>query len=166
MSTPGQRHSVQFGTRPDSGTVAFSLVEVVLALAIFTFALVTILGLLGVALGTNKQSSDQIQASNIASLLIATRRASPTNTGANFAAFALPNLNQGMFTNTTIVGEDGTTTATTGSRYNLYYVLGTNSTTGTSVANVYLLLWWPLNAKMPTNNPSAYYELTTAVSLQ
>ncbi len=63
MSTPGQRHSVQFGTRPDSGTVAFSLVEVVLALAIFTFALVTILGLLGVALGTNKQSSDQIQAS-------------------------------------------------------------------------------------------------------
>jgi len=148
------------------GGKAFSLVEVVLALAIFTFALVTILGLLGVALGTNKQSSDQIQAANIASLLISTRRASPTNTGPNFAAFALPNLNQSMFTNTAIVGEDGTTTATSSTRYNLYYVVGTNSATGTRTANVYLLLWWPLNAPMPTNNPSAYYELTTAVSLQ
>jgi type II secretory pathway pseudopilin PulG len=166
MSAPGKRHSVRFGNRPAPGMVAFSLVEVVLALAIFTFALVTILGLLGVALGTNKQSSDQIQAANVASLLIATRRASPTNTGPNFAAFALPNLNQGMVTNTTIVGEDGTTTTATGARYNLYYEVGTNSATGPTTANVYLLLWWPLNAKMPTNNPAAYYELTTAVSLQ
>jgi len=166
MNALCQRHSVQFQIRPHSGTVAFSMVEVVFAMAIFTFALVTILGLLGLALGTNKQSSDQIQAANIACLLITTRRASPTNTGANFTTFALPNLNQSMVTNTTTVGEDGTTTATTGTRYNLYYVVGTNSITGPNTASVYLLLWWPLNAKMPTNNPSAYYELTTAVSLQ
>ncbi len=49
-----------------------------------------IVGLFMVGINTNKESSDQIQAANLASLLISTRRALPTNTIANFA---LPPLN-------------------------------------------------------------------------
>jgi hypothetical protein len=135
-------------------------------MGIFTFALVTVLALLSVALSRNKESSDQIQAANIASLLVATRRAAPTNNGSYFSSFALPHLDQSLSTNTTVVGLDGTTSTSTGTTYNLYYVAGTNSATGPNMASVYLLLWWPLSAKMPTNNPSAYYELSTEVSLQ
>jgi uncharacterized protein (TIGR02598 family) len=145
---------------------AFSLVEVVVALGVVSFALVTMLGLLSVGLNTNKVSSDQIQAANIASLLVATRRASPTNDGPNFTTFALPPLNQSYTTNTTAVGLDGTTSTNTSSTYNLYYGVGTSATTGPNLARIYLLIWWPLGAKMPTNNPSSYYELSTTVSLQ
>jgi uncharacterized protein (TIGR02598 family) len=149
-----------------SSDASFTLVEVVLALAIFSFVLVTMLALLSVALRTNKESSDQIQAANIASLLVSARRAAPTNGGANFTTFALPVFNQGYVTNTTQVGLDGTTVTGTGAAYNLYYQVGTNAGTGPNLANVYLLIWWPLGARMPTNNPSAYYELSTQVSLQ
>lgn len=152
--------------RADPGVASFTLVEVVVAMGIFTFALVVVLGLLNVALSTNKQSSDQIQAANIASLLVATRRAAPTNTGSYLSSFALTNLNQGLFTNTTVVGLDGTTSTNSGTTYNLYYVAGTNSATGPNMASVYLLLWWPQGAPMPNHNPSAYYELSTEISLQ
>ncbi len=103
------------GFSTDRGEDSFTLVEVVLALGIFTFALVTVLALLSLALNTNKESSDQIQAANISSLLVAARRAAPTNSGPNFASFALPALNQSSLTNTTTVGLDGTTSTTTGS---------------------------------------------------
>jgi len=162
---PGLTIMNAFGSR-DPGKASFTLVEVVLALGIFTFVLVTVLALLSVALRTNKESSDQIQAANIASLLVAARRSAPTNAGVYFSTFALPNLNQSMVTNTTTVGLDGTTNTTTGTTYNLYYVAGTNQTTGPNMADVYLLIWRPLGAEMPTNNPSAYYELSTQVSLQ
>lgn len=152
--------------RANPGLASFTLVEVVLAMGIFTFALVTVLALLSVALSRNKESSDQIQAANIASILVAARRAAPTNTGTYFNSFALTNLNQALVTNTTVVGLDGTTSTSTGTTYNLYYVAGTTSATGPNMASVYLLLWWPLNSKMPTNNPSGYYELSTEISLQ
>ncbi len=77
-------------SRRTASVAAFSLVEVVVALGIFTFALVAIIGLFVTGLNTNKESSDQIQAANFASLLISSRRALPTNVIANFA---LPPLN-------------------------------------------------------------------------
>ena len=143
---------------------SFSLIEVVLALGIVSFALLSVVGLLGVGLRTNKESSDQIQASNIASFLISTLRAIPTNPPPDFA---LTNLNQETITNTVQVGSDGTTTNVSDANgsYNLYYVLGTNSVTGPKLANVYLMLWRPLHAPKPTNNPSSCYELTTQISL-
>jgi len=165
--TPASSHCLRVTyPRLTAKANSFTLVEVVLAMGIFTFALVTVLALLSVALSRNKESSDQIQAANIASLLVATRRAAPTNNGSYFSAFALPHLDQSMVTNTTVVGLDGTTSTSTGTTYNLYYIAGTNGATGPNMASVYLLLWWPLSGKMPTNNPSTYYELSTEVFLQ
>jgi type II secretory pathway pseudopilin PulG len=166
MTSFHQDYPVKIAVSMHRGNASFSLVEVVLALAIFSFVLVTMMALLSVALRTNKESSDQIQAANIASLLVSTRRAAPTNSGANFTNFALPQLNQSYVTNTTPLGLDGTTSPGTGTAYNLYYQVGTNAGTGPNLANVYILIWWPLGARMPTNNPSAYYELSTQVSLQ
>lgn len=143
---------------------SFSLIEVLLALGIISFALVALIGLFTLGLKTNKESSDQIEAANVASLLLSTLRAIPTNPP---AGFALPALNQGTVSKTVKVASDGTTTdlATTSRAYNLYYVVGTNATTGPKLANVYMMLWWPASAPMPTNNPSAYYEVTAQIAL-
>jgi type II secretory pathway pseudopilin PulG len=141
-------------------------VEVVVALGIFTFALVAIVGLFVTGLNTNKESSDQIQAANFASLLISSRRALPTNVIANFA---LPPLNvaystTGTFlTNSGGVAADGTTNETP--TYNLFYQAGTNTVTGSHLALVHLVVWSPLSAALPTNNPGSRYEITTQVAL-
>jgi type II secretory pathway pseudopilin PulG len=150
-----------------AGAPSFSLVEVVVALGVVSFALLTMLGLLSLGLTTNKLSSDHIQAANLASLLVATRRASPSDptNGTYLASFALPHLDQPYVTNTTVVGLDGTTSTNTGTTYNLFYGVGTSPGT-TNLAHVYLLLWWPVGAPKPVNNPSSYYELSTTVSLQ
>jgi uncharacterized protein (TIGR02598 family) len=146
--------------------VAFTLVEVVVALSIFSFALVAIVGLFMVGINTNKESSDQIQEANFASLLISTRRALPTNSIANFA---LPPLNvpyssTGTYlTNSAGVASDGTTTGTP--VYNLFYQAGTNSLTGSHLALVHFIVWTPISAPFPASNPAVRYELTTQVAL-
>lgn len=157
-------------SRSSTSLPAFTLVEVVLALGIFTFAVVAIGGLFFVGIDANKGSSDEIQAANLASLLISTRRAVTTGTATAFANFALPPLStaiaaSGSGTYVMGVANDGTTTGTPA--YNLYYRVTTNAaTTGTNVAQVYLLLWWPTALITPSNNPGNRYELTTQVALQ
>jgi len=139
---------------------------VVVALGVFSFALVAIVGLFVGGINTNRESSDQIQAANVASLLISTRRAVPTNVIANFA---LPPLNVGYtdagtyLNNNQGVAVDGTTTGTRA--YSLFYQIGTNTTTGAHLAQVHLMLWWPPASPLPTNNPGNRYELTTQVAL-
>lgn len=142
---------------------AFTLVEVVIALGVFCFALVGIVGLFFVGINAGKESTEQIQAANLASLLIATRRALPTTTISNFA---LPPLNTNYTTNGTSVmgvGADGTTSSP--AQYNLYYQIGTNAATGANLAQVYLMLWWPTEQATPSGNSSGRYELTTQVAL-
>ncbi len=142
-------------------TRAFSLVEVVIALAVISFAMIAVIGLLAVALQTNRESSDQLQEANTASLLLSTIRATPTNPP---TGFGLPNLNQATASKTVQIGVDGMTTSPN-LVYNLYYVAGTNAITGTRLANVYIALWGPLAAAKPVNNPGACYEVTGEVAL-
>lgn len=144
---------------------AFTLVEVVVALGIFSFAVVAIAGLFFVGLNSNKESSDEIQAADLASLLISTRRALPAATGTALANFALPALTS----NTSgIVGVEMDGTKTTGTEvpaYNLDFQVTTSSGPGAHLAQVYLLLWWPAAAVTGTNDPSKRYELATQVGL-
>lgn len=142
---------------------AFTLVEVVIALGVFCFALVGIVGLFFVGIHAGKESTEQIQAANLASLLISTRRSLPTTAISNFA---LPPLNTGYTTNGTYVmgvGADGTTSSP--AQYNLYYQIGTNATTGANLAQVHLMLWWPAEQATPPGNSGERYELTTQVAI-
>jgi type II secretory pathway pseudopilin PulG len=147
------------------GRRAFTLIEVVLALGVISFALIAILGLFSLGLKTNAESSGQIRAANLASLLVAVRRGATTNT---ITGFALPPLNVGA-TNTVVVGIDGRTnpsgTLPAADTYKLEYQISPSPLLP-HVADVYLLLWWPSTlAAPPTNNPSGYYELSTEATL-
>jgi uncharacterized protein (TIGR02598 family) len=68
-------------------TSAFSLVEVTLALGIAGFCLITIIGLVPVAVLTNRNATSQTAATNIMSSVVADLRATPksTDTSAQFA---------------------------------------------------------------------------------
>jgi len=141
----------------------FTLVEVVMALGIFSFSMVAIGGLFFVGIDANKGSSDQIQAANLASLLISTRRALPTTTITNFA---LPPLN--VSTSPTgsyamSVGNDGTIGGTPA--YNLLYQVTAPTGTAPHLAQVHLTLWWPPASALAATNPDNRYELTTQVAL-
>lgn len=156
--------SVRPLSNPPRRSSAFSLIEVVMALGVFSFAVVGIGGLFFVGIDTNKQSSDQIQAANVASLLISTRRAITTGTIANFALPPLNIATSGTGAYVMGVANDGTTTGTPA--YNLFYQVTANTGIGPHLAQVYLMLWWPpASPTPPTNNPDSRYELTTQVAL-
>lgn len=141
---------------------AFSLIEVVLALAVMSFALVAVVGLFSVGLKTNKESSDQIHATDVASLLIAARRAAPTT--AFTTPIALPPLNVGV-TNSVPLNLDGTTNSSSATPFRLKYTVTIPPATP-KLANLYLLIWWPATAAAPaTNSPGGYYQVSTQISL-
>ena len=56
----------------------FSLIEVTLALGVAAFCFITVLGLIPVALQTNRNATSQTAATNIMAIVIADLRATPT----------------------------------------------------------------------------------------
>ena len=67
--------------------MAFSLVEVVLALGIFSFCILAIMGLFSVGLDSTKASEEEIKAANLASSLLCRIRSAPN---ANLTALDFP----------------------------------------------------------------------------
>ncbi|HSI84089.1 MAG: hypothetical protein ACAI35_16045 [Candidatus Methylacidiphilales bacterium] len=147
---------------------AFSLVEVVLALGIFAFVLVALAGLLGIGLQTSRDSEDQIQAANLASLLISTRTASPTHSITNFAipAAAMTNLYGDVYLGAaSYVGFDGKLTNAPNAAYQITCRAGTNTATGSRMTQVYLMLSWPAQLN-PADGNAKRYELLTYIPLR
>jgi Tfp pilus assembly protein PilV len=143
------------------------LVEVVLALAICSFVLVAILGLFSTGVQSSLDSEQRIKAANLASTLISLRMASPTNDIPNLPNFAIPTTamtNQFPTvypTTTTYVGADGQTTTAAKALYQITCEAGTNTTTGSNMAQIYLVLSWPPQAKTAT--AQGRYELFTEI---
>jgi Tfp pilus assembly protein PilV len=149
------------------GVQAFSLVEVVLALGICAFVLIAMLGLLSTGLQSSKDSEDQIQAANVASLLISTCLANPTNSPANFAipSSALTNGYANAYPGgINFIGVDGNLTNVSNAAYVITCQAGTNTISGSSLAQVYLMLTWPARAT-PSNVTVRRYEISTYIPL-
>lgn len=143
----------------------FSLVEVVLALGICAFVLVALLGLFSTGLRAGRESEEQVQAANLASQILATRIAAPSDT--NLASFAIP---AAALTNAFadispsgggLVGLDGRTNSTPA--YRIVCRAGTDSETGPRLARVYLMLSWPYQAAL--SNAAGRYEICSYVTL-
>jgi type II secretory pathway pseudopilin PulG len=178
---PGPASAVRWTKKDSVSLHSFSLVEVVIAIAVISFSLLIVIAMLGQGLSNNHDSNRRLQAADLASLLVATRRASPTNSNlTNFALPALGSVNSAgqdvvsPVTNYVKVQTDGTVIPSGNGNanqvvYNLRYMV-TPSGPLNNIANVNLVLWWPgtLAASattMPTNNPSTYYEMMTQVVL-
>ena len=145
------------------GAPSFSLIEVVLALAVCTFGIVALVGLFSTGVQASKESQDEIQAANFASYLVAVRTASPTNAIANFGVPPLPAAAGGI-TATNFVGPDGLVTNAAAAAYRLVCRAGTNAATGPSLSQVYLLLSWPAAAD-PNGTAAKKYDLVTYIPL-
>jgi len=176
VNFPGTKPSTLSARRHCEFIRAFSLVEVVIAIAVLSFCLVVVTAMLGEGLSNNQDSSRRLQQADIASLLLSTRRAAPTNP--NLTNFALPVLGAtnglgqvtvAATTNYAKVQIDGTTNAAAQGVFNLRYII-TPSGARNNIANVDLVLWGPptlaaSGLTLPTNNPASYYELMTQVAL-
>jgi Tfp pilus assembly protein PilV len=160
---------MKFGFPPE-GRRGFSLIEVVIALGICSFAIVAILGMFSVGYRTENEASGEFNAANLASLIIAQRRADPLNTNSSGVNPALPALGTAS-TGSEKVGWDGQKSTAADAPYLLSYSINTspNSLSGvgtpTNVAVVSLSLSWPAAAKA-TSKAVSRYEMVTEVQLQ
>ena len=116
----------------------------VLAVGVFSFVGVALIGLFSVGLRTNRESVDDLEATHLAGSLLGTRRASPV---ADLPGFPLPTL-AAAANNTTNVAGDGTPTNQSAARFGLVYRITPD--TNAKVSRVYLCLYWPPQAS-PTN---------------
>ncbi len=164
MQTPA---AYSFSPRSRPPTRAFSLVEVVFALAICTFVLIGVMGLFMTGLRANRESEGEIQAANSASLIISSTRANPLGPNATAANCPIPSsaLTNGFTTiyENKYVGWDG---ALLDSANDAAFLItcrsGTNTLTSPGVAQVYLLFSWPVLAN-PASTPPHYYEVSTYI---
>ena len=163
---------IGFGRHP-RGIVAFSLVEIVLAMGIIAFALIVLFALLPVGLKSNTDSIGESQAVNLLQALIADRQSSAyTNSS---SVYNLPALNDVTTTinGTFYLNEDGVTTnaSPASARYQINYtVYPANSIPGYGAATNYpvssvpmpvsmhFIVSWPAAA---TNRPSSVETVAT-----
>jgi uncharacterized protein (TIGR02598 family) len=131
--------------------VAFTLVEVVLALGIASFAILTMIALLPVAISSTNDSLDESVALNVMSGIIADRKSSPF--AAPSQTYAISALTTGMsaITNTFGITDSGTSTNTlTQARFRVDCAI-TPPPSGTTAPYLSLIrISWPAAAAKPT----------------
>jgi type II secretory pathway pseudopilin PulG len=138
----------------------FSLVEVTMAIGIFAFVVVAILGLYSVAIGNMRKSQIEIHAANLASEILEDYRRSLLDASA--LRFALPSPSS-LQTAVPAEGEiyvnlDGKLVDSSRADYRIRYALERQSGLGHRI-HVYLaFLWPPLSAA-----PEAIMEVKTAL---
>ena len=154
---PGLKRGRQL--RRAAGQRAFSLIEVVIALGICVFALVPMMGLLSSGLFVDRDSHQQMQAADLATLLVTERREAPTNT---LSGAILPSLNQAYPTSavTAWVNFAGSSCPQSEAAFRLSYRVGTSSVES-GLGQISLLFTWPPGAD-PDTAPGRY-ELTTQI---
>ena len=148
---------------------AFTLAEVVASLGICIFALVSLVAMFGAGLRDRRESQDQLQAANVASQIIATRLASPSNNApdAVIPASALSGSYSAVYPASApgYIDSTGKLLATAnGAAYSLVCLAGTSSMTGSSLSQVYMMLSWPPQAK--PNTAAGKYETLTYIPLR
>lgn len=122
---------------------AFSLVEVIVAISIATFALFALISLLPIGMKANRDSLEESQAANVFQAMIADRRASPATAASVLyglpALNSLSNVQQASFW----IKEDGTKAASENdARYRIDYKLTPSSGFGQPVY-LHLRAIWP-----------------------
>lgn len=156
---------------------AFSLVEVVLALAILTFAGISLLGVFVAALQSNQNPKQVLQAASLAEMICSTRRAAPTTdftgTSSLQPGFPIPILTKttNNFANPAYITSDGTATTLANGNAQFGVLFSINApasyvpATAPGTSTVYLCIFWPPQASPTKNANVGHFEVTTTFFL-
>ena len=125
-----------------SAAVAFSLVEVTLALGIAAFCLIAVFGLIPVGMQTNRNAASQTVATNIMAAVVSDLRATPTTKPAS-GQFAITFATSGTQTRYFDAYGIQSASPTADSRYRLDI---TWNSAPTGLLYAYLKVWWPATA--------------------
>jgi uncharacterized protein (TIGR02598 family) len=146
---------------------AFSLVELVVALGIMAFGLVALIGLFSVGLKVGRDSFNQVQATSLASKIIAVRAASLTTDPSGSLPITLAELTgsyAAIAYTSPYVDLNGNLVASGSAAYRITCSSGTNSLTGSDKAQIYLMLSRP--PYVTPDRAEGKYEITTFISLR
>ena len=142
-------------TRQNASNAGFSLIEVVIALGIFSFCIVAIVGLLPVGMNSVRSVSNENNAIHIASSIEGIWEVAPAGYNLTNSNFPITNLYIGVTNNAPpfYFNEFGEQTNSTGASLNMTYTAtnNTNFTPGTAY-DVKMIFKWPANA------PSTSYQ--------
>ncbi|MEM1060354.1 MAG: hypothetical protein AAGK14_14015 [Verrucomicrobiota bacterium] len=146
---------------------AFSLVEVVLALAIISFVVMVLLGMFSVGLNTNRDSVEELEATHIAQSMLAERRAAPLVENNDFLlpridrAASQPTDNPVLLTSEGVrLDPEAIDFNPSEVRYALVYDISPDNAGNSS--HVYVCLFWPPEAG--ADNASGRVEFVTAIA--
>lgn len=135
-------------------TSAFSLIEVVIALGIFAFCIVGIVGLLPIAANSAKSVAQESNVNNIAESISGIWQVAPaTNISIANSNFPMTNLYIGSSnTNAIYFNEFGQQTNSNSASLRLEYFATNLPAPNTNSYTVNMTFCWPANA--PTNSPT------------
>jgi uncharacterized protein (TIGR02598 family) len=133
---------------------AFSLIEVVIALGIFAFCIVGIVGLLPIAANAVKSVSQESNANNIAESISGIWQVAPqTNISIINSSFPVTNLYIGSSNlSTNYFNEFGQQTDSNSATLRMEYEASQLAAPNTNSYSVNMTFCWPANA--PTNSPT------------
>jgi len=143
---------------------AFSLIEVVLALGVLAFAILSILALLPLGLQNNRDSYEESVGANIIGSMVADWRSLATN-GSNGVSpvFGLPRFRQGMsLSNTLGISDGGQVTNLAVARYRVSYRIVQPATNSFAPYYVNFIVSWPA----PATNAVSSIESIAAIPVQ
>ncbi len=141
---------------------AFSLIEVVLALGIATFAIVVVAGLLPVGLKLSRESEDESRAINILSAVAADRQATPF--GSTSEIYKVPTLVGSKIIEGSFAVKDDDSYGDSdfgNARYRVSYSLVPPSPDSLNPWMAYFRIYWP--AREGNQNSTALVEKVVAI---
>ena len=148
--------------RRTASKAGFSLIEVVIAMGIFAFCIVAIIGMLPVGMNSVRSVSNENNAIHIATSIEGIWEVAPTNKSFTNNGFPITNLYIGA-TNSSVFyfNEFGEQTDSTGASVNMTYTVITNAIISTAY-DVNMVFKWPPNA--PNTNYQTTREFSYTIS--
>ncbi len=141
---------------------AFSLVEIVIAVGIFSFVIVAVMGTMSVALSSTRDSEMKLSATHTSAMIVGTLKANPASgTNTSFPISAITNGYPGGSAKDIYVDRLGLKTDQAGAAFRIAWKL-TKDATLTNLYFCNIELAWPPAA--PTNAVSSY-RVATAILL-
>lgn len=152
--------------RNNTANAGFSLIEVVIAIGIFAFCIVAIIGMLPVGMNSVRSVSNENNAIHIATSIEGIWEVAPTNSTITITNFItnllVTNASTGNYSTNYFFNEFGEQVDTVGASVKMNYTVRTNPAPMTNAYSVNMTFSWPPNA--PNTNYQTVREFSYTIS--